>query len=174
MMKRYFRSHRGCIESLIRHAWSDRIRTIYRGSICAKAHAYVLWRMFWERAYTPYQLSAKQRATKLRKSVDWSTPSYDHGLTVYRLFALECLAVLDECLLLAERSHRQRTFSFSTSQLKQTRLPYWVIQVNGDHSTSTHWWPCSAGRQPFPIRSTARIADRKPCGFKPSKWRGFF
>ncbi|HBB89502.1 MAG TPA: hypothetical protein DC047_18005 [Blastocatellia bacterium] len=157
VMRTHLRTHRVCTERLMRRMWSDRSLFINRGKTCVAASAFLLWRLSWERVQTPHQLSTKH----LRASVYWLPPSDDiPKLALYRIFALECLGVFEECLLLAERFHRKHIFSFNPGWVKQKRLPYWVVQANENGSTVIHWW----GRPAVPKRIENHARDEESPG----------
>jgi hypothetical protein len=173
-MRTHLRAHRACIDCLMRRGWRDGMLGINRGRICVSGHAFVLWRISWETARTPHQLISRRRGYALDAAAYWSPRSSDlPTLALYRIFALECLAVFQECMLLAERFHRKHMLSFNTSFVKRRRLPYWVVRIRDDGSTVTHWWLRRSVGQVVPVASIARLPDKKPCSFKPSKWSGF-
>lgn len=172
MTNTHLRPHRSCINCLMQRMWSDRALALNRGRICPQAHAFVLWRMFFERVQSPNQLTSKYRGRHLLAMVYWDLPCFDLPRRVkYRLFALECLAVFEECLLLTQRFHSKDSFSFNTGRVRQERLPYWSVQTGDGRSMTINWWPRSEG-QAFPSMPTA--AYKMVCSFKPDKWSYVF
>ncbi len=129
VLKTQLRPHRNCINFLTTKMWSDHSTVTARGRICIWAHAFVLWRMCFEQVRTPHHLGFRFRGSTQRATVYWTPPSdCIPRNSLHRIFSLECLAVFDECLLLAERFHRRNCFSFNTAWVQRKRLPYWVIQ----------------------------------------------
>jgi hypothetical protein len=163
LAKTHLRAHRACTELLIRRMWFES-DFINRGKTCTQAQAILLWRMCWERVRTPHELNTKRS----RATVYWDPPSYDiPRLALYRIFALECLALFEECLLLAKRFHRQDIFSFNKGWVRYRRLPYWALQINHDGSTVIRWWPRSQG-PPVSLPTTiATTFERKARCFIP-------
>lgn len=171
----YLRSHRSCVDYLMGRLSTDCSLEMNRGQVCAPAQAFIMWRMFFENARTPNQLSNGYRGRSSHAMVYWRGTSYAvPGQTEHRIFALESLALFNECLLLAERDYRSQIFSFNTNRITEGRLPYWSIQKNDDDSVVTHWWPRLVAREVVTLASAAKIAEGKSCCSHPSKWSQCF
>jgi len=171
----HLRSHRSCFAYLIGRLSTDCSLGMNRGQICAPAQAFIMWRMFFENAHTPNQLTNGYRGRRSHAMIYWHGTSFAFpGQALHRIFALESLALFNECLLLAERDYQSQIFSFNTNRITEGQLPYWSIQRNNDGSVVIHWWPRSVAREVVtPLTSAAKIPERKSCCFTPSKWNEF-
>lgn len=164
LVNRELRSHRTCIAEVGQHvAWVDDRRS-KKGKLCIAANAFLLWRMVWEGVSHPAMLfGARKRASFPQRYLKWRSPDRSRAIpksAIRRIFALECLGVFHECLLLAKFFSRRRSYSFCRQLIEGTRKPYWTIELSQEDDAIVHWWPRS--------RTAALNAIRRSlCAYRP-------
>lgn len=142
-VRSYLARHRRCIVRVGRHiSWSSYTLT-RQGVTCPSANALLLWRMCWEGVDHPDMLFRRHLRTiyNPRPAIYWDPPSValpDWALR--RIFALECVGLFHECLLLAEGLCRRNAYSFFTGYVKGRRKPHWLIEESEGGKFTIHWW----------------------------------
>jgi hypothetical protein len=142
-VKNYLIQHRRCIVRGGRHILWLNYDLTKQGIICPAVNALLLWRMCWEGVDHPSRLCRPQHRTLYypRPRIYWDPPSValpDWALR--RIFALECVGLFHECLLLAEALYRRNAYSFYTGYVKGRRKPHWLIEESEGGKFTIHWW----------------------------------
>lgn len=146
LIRSYLLHHRRCIVRVGRYiSWNSRVLT-WQGAICPAANALLLWRMRWEGIDHPNTLfrslmSRWARFDYPHPRINWVPPSVvlpDWALR--RIFALECVGLFHECLLLAEALYRRNAYSFQLRYVKGRRIPHWLIEEGESGELIIHWW----------------------------------
>lgn len=116
--------------------------TTMKGVVCAHANALLIWRMRCEGLIKPDMLFQPYRSNRnaLIQHVDWSPPDVNLPKHVLRrIFALDCLGLFYEAVLVTEFLRRRRLYSLRRDQLKGRRTPYWIVKTD-DSNHVIHWW----------------------------------
>jgi hypothetical protein len=83
----------------------------------------------------------KTKAPNPRPLINWDPPSITLPAWVLkRIFALECMGIFNECLLLTERLYRHNAFSFHLGYIRGRRRLYWLVDESGGTDFTIHWW----------------------------------
>jgi hypothetical protein len=140
LIRGYLLQHRQCIVRVSKHLeWNS-----WQGRICPAANALLLWRMFLEGVREPYRLFQPHR--RYRDGVYYSriiwTPPDDTlpGWVLRRIFALECVGLFHECLLLAETLYRSNAYPFQLRYVKGRRRLHWLVEKGESGEPTIHWW----------------------------------
>jgi len=143
LLSSYFRRHRRCIVEVGKHIYWDTRTLTWAGAICPAANALLLWSMFLEGVDQPSILFRPHRAkfNYPRPRINWDPPSSALSAWVLkRIFALDCIGVFQECLLLTERLYRHNTYSFQLGYIRGRRRPHWLIEKREGDELILHWW----------------------------------
>lgn len=142
LIKNTLRGHRSCIAEVGRHAEWLSTQSTREGKLCVAANAFLLWRMKWEVVEHPALLFWQRRRRFYHgQYAKWNPP--DPSLSrwaIRRAFALDCLGVFEECVLLAKLLSRKRRYSFCPPLIEGSRKPYWTIERDPDGVATIHWW----------------------------------
>jgi hypothetical protein len=133
--------HRNCAIYLVRRETTA--VAPQRGQPCPYANILLLWRLYWHDETKLHHL--------LRRRSGWRSFTLDcHGPggalpreLIHRIFAMECLAVLEECCLLVKslRRHNQHTFNPTyLDALAGRRMPYWIVEHRPGNVFRLHVW----------------------------------
>jgi hypothetical protein len=156
--KLWLRPHRNCARLLMRRKKISAF--IQDGKPCPYANVVLLWRLYWEDLTELHQLFGPCRARPqfgIPRPINWELedPSLPREL-LHRLFAIECLAVLEECCLLVKALRRRSQNTFCQSFLTEVRgrlMPYWILERRSDGVLRLHVW-----KQTLTRRSWRKIA----------------
>lgn len=150
--KLWLRPHRNCAKLLMRR---KRISVFLQdGKPCPYANVVLLWRLYWEDLNELHQLYGLGRARAqfgIPRPINWGLedPSLPREL-LHRLFAIECLAVLEESFLLVKalRRRNQNTFFQSfLAEVRGRRMPYWILERRSDGVLRLHVWKQTVARR---------------------------
>jgi hypothetical protein len=106
----------------------------------------ILWRLYWEQFDDLFYL--ERRPSRLHHGMEapLRVRHFERALPsslVHRVFALECLAVLEECYLLVRLLRRRNLHTFLPAfldELKGRRMPYWVVERRPDEVLRLYVW----------------------------------
>lgn len=140
--------HRNCAIYLARRETIAVARQ--RGQPCPYANVLLLWRLYWHDANKLHHL--------LRRRKGWRSFTLGcHGLgqalpreLIHRIFAMECLAVLEESCLLVKSLRRHNQFTFNPTYLDALagrRMPYWIVEHRPGNVFRLHIWKQVSKRQ---------------------------
>ena len=167
--KTYLRPHRRCAVNLARYVWWDSFMTTMKGVVCAPANALLIWRMHCEGLIKPDMLFQPYRSNRnaLLQHVDWSPPDVNLPKHVLRrIFALDCLGLFYEAVLVADFLRRRRLYSLRRDQLKGRRIPYWIVKTDGSNHV-IHWWFPKALTAVLRLRpKTAEVNKAAECPYQ--------
>ncbi len=142
LTRNYLLHHRRCITNVSREYLEDRI--IWQATICPVVNALLLWRMFWEGVDDPQRLFWPKKPHpdwSTNPRVYWYPPARDLPACVLRrIFALECIGIFHECLLLAEALYRRNVYSLQLSYVEGRLIPHWLIEESPGDKFTIHWW----------------------------------
>lgn len=149
--------HIKCIARVCRHGWLD--QWMADGKICPAANALVLWRMYLEGVPKPNSLITSYRGYNSRHGfpvrIQWQPPINSLPQKIlHHLFVWECLAIFEECWLLALAHKRKKRHSFFTGNLKRRRMPYWMYEQQNGKDVLHIWTPPAVGSRAYmPVTS---------------------
>jgi hypothetical protein len=140
LIRDYLLQHRRCIVRVSKQLeWK-----FWQGKICPAANALLLWRMFLEGVREPYMLFQPYRRYRggvYHSRIIWTPPSDTlPGWVLRRIFALECVGLFHECLLLAETLYRSNAYPFQLRYVKGRRRLHWLIEKGESDKLTIHWW----------------------------------
>ena len=143
--------------------------TTMKGVVCAPANALLIWRMHCEGLIKPDMLFQPYRSNRnaLLQHVDWSPPDVNLPKHVLRrIFALDCLGLFYEAVLVADFLRRRRLYSLRRDQLKGRRIPYWIVKTDGSNHV-IHWWFPKALTAVLRLRpKTAEVNKAAECPYQ--------
>lgn len=143
LIRRYLSIHRRCIVRGGRRILWDEGYLTMKGIMCPASNALLLWRMCWEDIDHPAKLFRRRRTRREapRPHIYWDSPSADlSDWALRRIFALECVGIFHECILLAEALYRRNAYSFHPEYVKGRRIPHWLIEKSERGKFTIHWW----------------------------------
>lgn len=144
LIRNYLPRHRRCIVRVGRNRRPSRMILKWQGRTCPAANALLMWRMFLEIAIEPcrlFQPVLRDRGEIYRSRVHWTPPRVNlPDWVLRRIFALECVGLFHECLLVAEALYRCNAHSFHQSYVKGRRIPLWLVEKSETGEWTIHWW----------------------------------
>jgi hypothetical protein len=57
-----------------------------------------------------------------------------------RIFALECIGIFHECLLVVEALYRRDAYPLQLHYVQGRRIPHWLIEESTEGELTVHWW----------------------------------
>lgn len=141
--KHWLRSHRKCAFWIASR--ESLVMTIQEGTCCPYANILILWRLYWEDFDKLHYLLRPYRKRILygnETPINWRPmPSCLPRELIHRLFAIECLAILEECHVLVRTLRRFNRYALSPGLLQKVGrcLPYWIIERT-DNLWRLHVW----------------------------------
>ena len=168
-------SHGKCAFSL---ASRERLAMrIQDGKRCPYANVLILWRLYWEDFDELHYLLRPYRKRinhGTERPVNWRpVPSYLPRELVHRLFALECLGVLEQCYVLVRTMRRLNRHTFYPGFLQKGGkcMPYWIIERTGDKEFRLHVWKTLRPRKSwsqFKFPESSKLSHALECAVFPS------
>jgi hypothetical protein len=163
----YLLQHRRCIVRGGQHIRWGKDALTWQGTVCPALNALLLWRMCWEGVDHPHMLLKPGRGKKdyPRPHIYWDPPHVAlSDWVLRRLFALECVGLFHECLLLAEDLYRRNAYSFYSGYVKGRRKPHWLIEESEGGKFTVHWWVSRSLSSLFSQSSSHfKSCDAKSC-----------
>jgi hypothetical protein len=149
--KLWLRPHRNCANLLMRR---KRISVfIENGKPCPYANLLLLWRLYWEDLRELHHLSERYRTRTyfgIVRPINWMEDMSLPRPLLHRLFAMECLAVLEECYLFVKALRRRNQHTFFQAFLTKVRgrrMPYWIVERRSDGVLRLHVWKQTLARK---------------------------
>lgn len=157
MRSNHLKSHTHCFNALCKTVtWNTENWEDGSIAVCEHAYAFILWRMYWENITIPRHLLMPSRCLRNSK-FDYESKmdlvalnalnlldaqKYDlHLWLILHFFALECLEVYKECILLANLMKRKNHFTWKVNDICGLYKGHWIIR---DHEKGRplelHWW----------------------------------
>lgn len=149
--KLWLRPHRNCANLLMRRKKLSVF--IEDGKPCPYANVLLLWRLYWEDLNELHHLSERYRTRNYFGSlrpINWRADMSLPRPLLHRLFAMECLAVLEECHLLVKALRRRNQHTFFQSFLTEVRgrrMPYWIVERRSGGVLRLHVWKQTVARR---------------------------
>jgi hypothetical protein len=145
---------------------------IQPGKRCPYANILILWRLYWEDLEELFHLLGPYRKRVIHGTelpINWRPmPGYLPRELLQRVFAIECLAVLEECHLLIRRVRRLNQHTFYPGFLRNPgrSTPYWLIERSGDSLWRLHIWKARRPRKAWSevtFREGSKPAASRQC-----------
>jgi hypothetical protein len=143
--------HKNCANLLMRR---KRIFAFTQnGKPCPYANVLLLWRLYWEDLTELHHLLGRYRArtnSGIIRPINWMEDMSLPRELLHRLFAMECLALLEECCLLVKVPRRRNEHTFCQSFLTEVRgrrMPYWILERRSDGVLRLHVWKQTLARK---------------------------
>jgi hypothetical protein len=143
--KLWLGQHRRCVFSLARN--ETMFHRVQRGTRCPYANTLLLWRLHLEGFDKLHQLLRQHRARahyKFDVPIHWYPPHpYLPPPLLHRIFAMECLALLEKCALLVRKYRRKDQHTFSSafiSEIGGKHMPHWLVERRPDYGLRLHVW----------------------------------
>lgn len=134
--------HRKCVTYLARR---ESIAVApQHGKPCPYANVLILWRLYWQELDKLHHLLLGKRRWRGRGFLGLHRPgsSFPREL-LHRVFAIECLAVMEECCLLVKTLRRLDQHTFNQAYLDDVAgrcMPYWIVEHRPDNTFRLHVW----------------------------------
>lgn len=144
-------SHKHCANLIMRR---ERIFVFTQnGKPCPYANVILLWRLYWENLTELHHLYERNRTrtnSGIVRPINWPENRSLPKELVRRLFAMECLASLEECCLLVKAFRRRNQYTFLPyflTDVRGRRMPYWILERRSDGVLRLHVWKHALARK---------------------------
>lgn len=146
------------------------------GKPCPYANVLILWRLYWQELDKLHHLLLRKRRWRGRGALGLHGrgKSFPREL-LHRVFAIECLAVLEECCLLVKTLRRRSQHTFNQACLDDVAgrcMPYWIVEHRPDNMFRLHVWQRSnrsAAWREICFPGTPKPSREGKCDHSPSR-----